>query len=104
MLRLVIPISMCLVVPSGLIYDPTILISYNFGRLFVVTFLVIVISTNGISVSTFTCHAYISRDIVFDETMFPFAEFHSNAGARYSTDVLLIPDPSRANSDFSCGQ
>jgi hypothetical protein len=32
--------------------------------------------------------------------VFPFAEFHFNAGARYSTDILLIPDPSRANSDF----
>jgi hypothetical protein len=34
---------------------------------------------------------YISRDIVFDETMFPFASLHSNAGARLRAEVNLLP-------------
>jgi hypothetical protein len=44
---------------------------------------------------------YISHDVVFDETLFPFAALHPTAGARYTSDVLLLPDPynSRANSD-----
>jgi hypothetical protein len=34
---------------------------------------------------------YISRDVVFDETVFPFAELHSNAGARLRTEINLLP-------------
>jgi hypothetical protein len=32
---------------------------------------------------------YISRDVIFDESIFPFASMHPNAGARYHSDVLL---------------
>jgi hypothetical protein len=32
---------------------------------------------------------YISRDVIFDESMFPFATLHPNAGVRYTFDVLL---------------
>jgi hypothetical protein len=34
---------------------------------------------------------YISRDVVFDENLFPFAELHSNAGIRFRLEVLLLP-------------
>jgi hypothetical protein len=34
---------------------------------------------------------YISRDIVFDETLFPFATLHSNASARLRAEIELLP-------------
>lgn len=34
---------------------------------------------------------YISRDVVFDETVFPFYELHANAGARLRSEILLFP-------------
>ena len=34
--------------------------------------------------------AYISRDVVFDETMFPFSTLHPNAGARLRAEILLL--------------
>jgi histone deacetylase 1/2 len=42
---------------------------------------------------------YISRDVVFDETLFPFAGLHSNAGTRFRSEVLLLPDPGGMNSE-----
>jgi hypothetical protein len=35
---------------------------------------------------------YISRDVIFDENLFPFAELHSNAGTRFRSEVLHLPD------------
>lgn len=32
---------------------------------------------------------YISRDVVFDENVFPFASLHPNAGARLRAEILL---------------
>jgi hypothetical protein len=43
---------------------------------------------------------YISRDVIFDETIFPFAEIHPRTGPRYTNDVLLLPDIPRATSDL----
>ena len=44
---------------------------------------------------------YISRDVIFDESVFPFASLHSTAGARYHSDVLLIPgDNAITNMDI----
>jgi hypothetical protein len=43
-------------------------------------------------------HVYISCDVIFDENIFPFAQWSSSAGARFSADVLLLP-PSRESSD-----
>jgi hypothetical protein len=37
-------------------------------------------------------HVYIYRDVVFDETCYPFAELKSNAGACYTSEILLLPD------------
>jgi hypothetical protein len=46
----------------------------------------------------FTGRVYISKDVVFDEAIFLFANLHSNDGACYTSDVLLLQDPTRANS------
>jgi hypothetical protein len=35
---------------------------------------------------------YISRDVVFDEHVFPFASLHPNAGARLRVEINLLPD------------
>jgi hypothetical protein len=37
---------------------------------------------------------YISRDVIFDEGVFPFAHLSSTAAARYFSDVLLLPNES----------
>jgi hypothetical protein len=39
----------------------------------------------------FTGRVYISRDIVFDETVLLFASLHANAGAQLKADILLLP-------------
>jgi hypothetical protein len=48
-----------------------------------------------------TGHVYISRDVIFDEGVFPFAHLNSTAGARYSSSVLLLPNdfPIRASTE-----
>ena len=38
-----------------------------------------------------TGRIYISRDVVFDEEVFPFASMHSNAGARLRNEISLLP-------------
>jgi histone deacetylase 1/2 len=35
---------------------------------------------------------YIFRDVIFDETIFPFTKLHSNAGTHFRSEVLLLPD------------
>jgi histone deacetylase 1/2 len=35
---------------------------------------------------------YISRDVTFDEHVFPFAALHPNAGARLRAEIALLPD------------
>jgi hypothetical protein len=43
----------------------------------------------------------MSCNVVFDESMFPFALVNPNAAAHYTTNILLLPDsPSRVNSDL----
>jgi transposase InsO family protein len=34
---------------------------------------------------------YISRDVIFDETIFPFSKLHANAGMRLRSEILLLP-------------
>jgi hypothetical protein len=48
----------------------------------------------------FTGRIYISRDVVFDEAVFPFAELHSNAGARLRTEISLLPSTLLPSSNF----
>jgi hypothetical protein len=43
-----------------------------------------------------TGRVYISRDVVFDETVFPFKNLHPNAGALLRKQILLL-DPSLHN-------
>jgi hypothetical protein len=35
---------------------------------------------------------YISRDVVFDECIYPFASLHPNAGAHLCAKLTLLPD------------
>jgi hypothetical protein len=37
-----------------------------------------------------TGRIFVSRDVVFDENIFPFKELHSNAGALLCRDILLL--------------
>jgi histone deacetylase 1/2 len=37
-----------------------------------------------------TGRVYISRDVVFDETVFPFSKLHPNAGARLHSEISLL--------------
>jgi histone deacetylase 1/2 len=39
-----------------------------------------------------TGRIYISRDVVFDENIFPFASLHPNAGALLRKEILLLPN------------
>lgn len=34
---------------------------------------------------------YTSRDVIFDEHVYPFASLHPNAGARLRTELTLLP-------------
>jgi hypothetical protein len=61
--------------------------------LLVVPFWAIVQCTKATSI-------YISRDVVFDETVFSFAELHSNAGARLRTEINLLPSTLLPSSNF----
>jgi histone deacetylase 1/2 len=45
---------------------------------------------------------YISRDVIFDEDVFPFAKLHPNAGARLRSEILLLP-PHLLNSSSGSG-
>jgi hypothetical protein len=50
-------------------------------------------------------HIYISRDVVFDEHVFPFASMHPNAEAHLRAELALLPDlfhsPSNLGGTFS---
>ena len=44
---------------------------------------------------------YISRDVVFDELVFPFARLHPNASARLRAELSVLPDVLlNSNSSF----
>ena len=44
-----------------------------------------------------TGRVYISRDVVFDEEIFPFKDRHPNAGAQLRSEILLLPSSLRDN-------
>lgn len=37
-----------------------------------------------------TGRVYVSRDVIFDENIFPFSTLHSNAGARLRSEIALL--------------
>jgi hypothetical protein len=39
-----------------------------------------------------TGRVYISRDVVFDESLFPFEKLHQNVGARLRKEILILPE------------
>lgn len=51
---------------------------------------------------TSTGRVYISRDVVFDEHVFPFSHLHPNAGARLRAKLSVLPD-SLLNAHTSFG-
>jgi hypothetical protein len=46
-----------------------------------------------------TSRIYISRDVVFNESTFPFTELNPTAYAHYSSKVLLLPSSSSSGND-----
>jgi hypothetical protein len=46
---------------------------------------------------------YISRDVVFDETIYPFAKLNPNAGTRIRSEILLLPSSSETLATSSLG-
>lgn len=38
---------------------------------------------------------YISRDVIFDENIFPFADLHPNVGAKLTSEILLLSPNTR---------
>jgi len=51
-----------------------------------------VVGTKASNVLNHPLEGFISRDVVFDEAVFPFSELHENASARLRKEILLLPD------------
>jgi hypothetical protein len=51
-----------------------------------------------------TGRVYVSRDVVFDETVFPFAKIHRNAGALLRREILLLPSSLQNPSELDQGE
>lgn len=49
-----------------------------------------------------TGRIYISRDVTFDEEVFPFAHLHPNAGAQLKQEIFLLPPHLLNPGDISC--
>jgi hypothetical protein len=41
---------------------------------------------------------YISRDVVFDESVYPFSKLNPNAGVRLRSEILLLPNHIQPNN------
>jgi hypothetical protein len=48
-----------------------------------------------------TGRIYISRGVLFDGFVFPFAALHSTAGARYRSDALHSPTTNLGDNNFA---
>jgi hypothetical protein len=81
---------------TGLIYAHITHKNFNFVLLDMF-FLGIVICTRVLSV--LTRRIYIFRDVIFDESIFPFVVLHSNAGVRYHSKILLNTSPAPENNE-----
>jgi hypothetical protein len=49
-----------------------------------------------------TGRVYISRDVTFDESVFPFSNLHPNAGALLHKEILLLPSHLCNPGDENC--
>jgi hypothetical protein len=47
-----------------------------------------------------TGREYISRDVIFDESVFPFSKLHSNVGARLRSEISLLPSSLLGHTSF----
>lgn len=45
---------------------------------------------------------YISRDVVFDEELFPFSQLNPNAGAQLRQEIVLLPTHLLNHGDVTC--
>ena len=45
---------------------------------------------------------YISRDVIFDENVFPFAQLHPNAGAQLRKELIVLPFHLLNLGDVNC--
>lgn len=84
----IIPFFVSLVVHVGLIFAHIIPINFNFIQNDVRFVGTVHKGYKCLDIST--GHVYFSRDVVFDEDIFPFAQLHSNAGTRLQQDILLL--------------
>jgi hypothetical protein len=41
---------------------------------------------------------YFSRDVVFDESVYPFSKLNPNAGVRLRSEILLLPNHMQPNN------
>lgn len=78
--------------PAGPTFDPIILGSSSFALKGVLSWVIVTCIKGYKCLDISTGRVYISRDVIFDETIFPFAELHPNAGARLRSKILLLPD------------
>jgi hypothetical protein len=46
-------------------------------------------------------HIYISRDVIFDASVFPFATLHPNAGVKYAFDIFLTSPENDEDSNLT---
>lgn len=44
---------------------------------------------------------YISRDVIFDESVFPFMSLHPNTEARLQAEISLLPEHMENSSGLS---
>jgi hypothetical protein len=45
---------------------------------------------------------YISRDVIFDENVYPFAQLHPNAGAQLRKELIVLPFHLLKLGDVNC--
>jgi hypothetical protein len=47
-----------------------------------------------------TSRVYISRDVIYDESVFPFSKLHSNPGAQLRLEISLLPSSLLDHTSF----
>jgi hypothetical protein len=91
----------------GLIFVPTI--NVNLPFIIIGVFFLAIAPSIKVSkcLDVSTLRGYVSRDVVFNENIFPFASPHPNTGARLRQEILLLPSststPARLYYQISTG-